>query len=138
MTGPVTETAPGTGDGWRGLRSIETPADIAEGLAALSLIDARLLPVIAATGPVPLRRGPPGYAGLAEVIVGQMVSKASAAAIWSRLSPPGEELTAARMAGLDAAACGGRGPVAGEDEGAEGGRGGLPFRRARSACGLRA
>ncbi|WP_149738268.1 DNA-3-methyladenine glycosylase [Rhizobium sp. RU20A] len=87
------------------MRPIETEGDIAAGLTALGGLDPRLVPIIAATGPVPLRRGPPGFAGLAEVIVGQMVSKASAAAIWARLAPPAQDLTPEVMAGLDDVAC---------------------------------
>ncbi|WP_377290554.1 DNA-3-methyladenine glycosylase family protein [Rhizobium sp. SG2393] len=92
-------------DSWNGHRRIETQGDIAEGLMALAALDPRLVAVIAATGPVPLRRGPPGFAGLAEVIVGQMVSKASAAAIWARLAPAGSLLTPDAMAGMDEAGC---------------------------------
>lgn len=65
--------------------AIETDADIARGLAALRAADRRLDPVIAQSGPVPLRRSEPGFASLASVIVSQQVSKQSAAAIWSRL-----------------------------------------------------
>jgi DNA-3-methyladenine glycosylase II len=66
-------------------RPIETDDDIAEGLAALSLADPRLAPVIAGAGPVPLRRRPAGFEALAEIIVSQMVSKASAAALQAKL-----------------------------------------------------
>ncbi|MFP5077363.1 DNA-3-methyladenine glycosylase family protein [Rhizobium sp. YIM 134829] len=64
---------------------IETHADIALGLEALLRDDPRLAPVIAQAGEIPLRRTAPGYAGLAFIIVSQMISKASAAAIWSRM-----------------------------------------------------
>lgn len=63
--------------------------DIAEGLAALIELDPALLPVIEAAGPVPLRLSVPGFAGLAHIIVSQMVSKASATAIWSRMTARG-------------------------------------------------
>lgn len=63
---------------------IETQADIEAGLKALAALDPRLAPVIAA-GPVPLRRRAPGFAGLAEIVTAQQVSKASAAAIFARL-----------------------------------------------------
>lgn len=75
---------------------IETQDDIARGLAALADLDPRLAPVIAAVDRVPLRRRPPGFAGLAEIVTAQQVSKASAAAIFARL----ERL----VAPLDAAA----------------------------------
>ena len=66
-------------------RMIDGPADIAEGLEALVRLDRRLAPVIDRAGPVPLRREPPGFEGLARIIVSQMVSKASAEALWRRL-----------------------------------------------------
>lgn len=67
------------------IRRIDTPDDVAEGIEALTRIDGRLATVVERAGPVPLRRKAPGYQGLAEIIVAQMVSKASAAAIWTRL-----------------------------------------------------
>ena len=54
---------------------IETQDDIARGLDALARLDPRLVPVIAAAGPVPLRRRAPGFAGLAEIVTAQQVSK---------------------------------------------------------------
>ncbi|MCY1665799.1 DNA-3-methyladenine glycosylase family protein [Rhizobium sp. SL86] len=68
---------------------IRDERDIAEGLAALMDLDPALRPVIEAAGPVPLRLSEPGFAGLAHIIVSQMVSKASANAIWSRMVAQG-------------------------------------------------
>ncbi|MGE6742536.1 DNA-3-methyladenine glycosylase family protein [Allorhizobium pseudoryzae] len=68
---------------------IRDERDIAEGLAALIDLDPALRPVIKAAGPVPLRLSEPGFAGLAHIIVSQMVSKASANAIWSRMLAQG-------------------------------------------------
>lgn len=68
------------------MKPITCEADIATGLAELHCLDARLAAITALAGPVPLRLQPAGYAGLAEIVVSQMVSKASAAAIWARLS----------------------------------------------------
>lgn len=68
---------------------IRCEADIAEGLAALVKLDPALLPVIEAAGPVPLRLSQPGFAGLSHIVVSQMVSKASAAAIWRRIDAAG-------------------------------------------------
>lgn len=65
--------------------TIETAADIAAALAALRRLDPRLEPVIDLAGPVPLRRQAPGFASLAEIIISQQVSKASADAIYRRL-----------------------------------------------------
>lgn len=79
---------------------IRNEADIAAGLAALADIDPALCPVIAAAGPVPLRLSPPGFESLAHIVVSQMVSRASAMAIWNRMlaaGPVAPEL----YAGLD-------------------------------------
>jgi DNA-3-methyladenine glycosylase II len=65
-------------------RTIESEADIAEGLARLGRADRRLKAVIRAAGPVPVRRHPGGFQGLARIVVGQQLSVASAAAIWER------------------------------------------------------
>ena len=67
------------------MRIIRTHEDISAGLAGLVMLDARLEHVVNRAGPVPLRRTDPGYRGIANIIVSQMVSKASAAAIWSRM-----------------------------------------------------
>ncbi|MCP4385587.1 MAG: DNA-3-methyladenine glycosylase 2 family protein [Hyphomicrobiales bacterium] len=66
------------------MRVIATDDDVAEGLVFLARHDGRLKKVIEAAGPIPLRRGPDGLAGLARIVVGQQVSVASAAAIWAR------------------------------------------------------
>jgi DNA-3-methyladenine glycosylase II len=65
---------------------IRERADLDEGIRHLGRIDPLLMPIIARTGPVPLRLSDPGFAGLANIVVSQMVSKASAAAIWRRIS----------------------------------------------------
>lgn len=75
------------------LRRIETLEDIAEGLDALARIDPRLLPVIEAAGEIPLRRRQAGFEGLAAIIVAQMVSRASADAIFARLAERAGDLT---------------------------------------------
>lgn len=67
------------------MKPITCEADIAAGLEALVGRDPRLGEIVAQAGPVPLRLQPAGYAGLAEIVVSQMVSKASASAIWGRL-----------------------------------------------------
>ncbi|GIL01465.1 MAG: DNA-3-methyladenine glycosidase [Alphaproteobacteria bacterium] len=55
------------------------------GLAALIAADPALAPVAALAGPLPLRLSSPDFAGLAGIIVGQQVSRASAEAILRRL-----------------------------------------------------
>ncbi len=82
------------------MRTIETEADIAEGLAYLVKRDRRLKTVLAFAGAVPLRRRPGGFEGLARIIMGQQVSVASAEAIWGRLIAafPGMQVEAIRNA----------------------------------------
>ena len=67
------------------MRRIETDEDVAFGLAALIEIDPRLGPIVAISGAVPLRRRPPGFAGLARVVTAQQVSAQAAASIWTRV-----------------------------------------------------
>jgi DNA-3-methyladenine glycosylase II len=77
------------------VKIITGDADIAEGLAALLEVDPRLEPIAARAGPLPLRLNEPGFAGLAHIIVSQMVSRASADAIWRRIVlGTGEVMTA--------------------------------------------
>lgn len=65
---------------------IETPEHIAAGLAALAAADPRLPAVISFAGEVPLRRRPPSFAALVQIIISQQVSVASASAIGARLA----------------------------------------------------
>src|SRR5882724_2851768 len=64
---------------------IDTDADLDAGIAALVALDPRFAPVVARAGRPPLRRREGGFAGLAQIIVSQQVSVASAAAIHGRL-----------------------------------------------------
>lgn len=82
------------------LHMISTDADVAAGLVDLALIDARLYAVIDKAGPVPLRRQAPGYRGMAGIVVSQMVSRASADAIWRRLEEIAGEITPHHILGL--------------------------------------
>lgn len=65
--------------------SFGTQADLERAVAELVDRDPRIAPVVAITGVPALRRSPPGFAGLARIIVGQQLSVASANAIWRRL-----------------------------------------------------
>jgi DNA-3-methyladenine glycosylase II len=89
-------------------RIIETEACVAEGAAWLAARDARLAAALAATGPLPLRRRPDGFAALWDAIVSQQVSVASANAIWARLQAAGltEAGAVARASDEDLRACG--------------------------------
>jgi DNA-3-methyladenine glycosylase II len=64
---------------------IHTEIDLDNGIAALIAADSRFAAVAARCGRPPLRRREGGFAGLAQIIVGQQVSTASAAAIYGRL-----------------------------------------------------
>lgn len=70
-------------------RIIKTPADVAEGASWLAARDAGLARALAEAGLPPLRRRPDGFAALRDVICGQMVSTAAAAAIIARLDAAG-------------------------------------------------
>jgi DNA-3-methyladenine glycosylase II len=83
------------------LRAIRGQDDIETGLRELLLIDPRLVPVAAVAGPLPLRLVEPGFAGLASIIASQVVSRASADAIWRRITATGP-VTAEAYAALDA------------------------------------
>lgn len=77
---------------------IRDHSHIEEGLEALAGIDPRLSAIIEVAGPVPLRLQEPGFAGLASIVVSQMVSKASAAAIWRRITAAGPVTAASYLA----------------------------------------
>src|ERR1043166_7286123 len=64
---------------------IHTEADLERGIAALIKRDPRFAPVFERTGLPPLRRREGGFEGLAQIIMGQQLSTASAAAIHGRL-----------------------------------------------------
>ncbi|WP_299843375.1 DNA-3-methyladenine glycosylase 2 family protein [uncultured Roseovarius sp.] len=66
-------------------RIIETDACVAEGAEALCKICPKLAYAYGATGKLPLRRRPDGFAQLLSAIVSQQVSVASAGAIWGRM-----------------------------------------------------
>lgn len=80
------------------MHRIATLDDIAAGLDALSVLDGRLAAVRAVAGEVPLRRNPPGFASLAQIVVSQQVSTASAAAIFDRLVALVDPLTPQALA----------------------------------------
>jgi DNA-3-methyladenine glycosylase II len=78
-------------------RLIDSEAALAEAAEGLHALDADFIRrLVEVGGPPPLRLRPPGFAGMAAIIVSQQVSVASATAIFGRLE--------ARLAPLDAAA----------------------------------
>jgi DNA-3-methyladenine glycosylase II len=76
---------------------IDTDADIAAGLAALLAADPRLVAVAAQAGPLPLRRRAGGFSGLANIVVSQQLSTASAGAIWGRLAAAYDPFTPQKL-----------------------------------------
>jgi DNA-3-methyladenine glycosylase II len=79
------------------MRPIRSESDIAGAIERLLTIEPAFKPVVDISGPVPLRRLPTGYEGLAGIIVSQMVSRASADAIWGRLRAMLGEVTPATV-----------------------------------------
>jgi len=67
------------------MRPIRNASDIEAAIVGLVGIAPDFAEIAIKAGPVPLRFQPPGYRGLAGIVVSQMVSRASADAIWTRL-----------------------------------------------------
>ncbi len=78
--------------------------DIAAGLRALKRRCPLMRKAHGLAGDPPLRREPGGFAGLAEIVVGQMLSLASADAIWRRLTAAVRPFEPAAFLMLDDAA----------------------------------
>ena len=77
---------------------LDSEAVLREGVAALAALDP-VMARLAAEGAAPvLRKRPPGFAGLAGIVVGQQISTASAAAIWGRLTARMPDLTPQALA----------------------------------------
>lgn len=82
-------------------RIIEGEADIASGMRALRRKCPHMRRIHDLSGDPPLRRRPPGFEGLARIVIGQQVSVASAAAIWTRFAETLGEVSASRVMALD-------------------------------------
>src|ERR1700742_2127421 len=65
--------------------TLATQRDLERAIRTLLRRDPRLRPIVAETGIPPLRQREAGFAGLAQIVVGQQVSTASATAIWGRV-----------------------------------------------------
>lgn len=83
------------------MRIIACDADIQEAIAELGGKDPRLLPLIEAAGPLPLRRHQPGFSGLCNIIVSQQLSVASANAIWAKTNRVLGAVSPATILGAD-------------------------------------
>jgi len=66
------------------IQEIRNDGDIESGMDHLRRVCPAARRMSAEAGPPPVRRGEPGFAGLARVVVGQQLSVASAGAIWVR------------------------------------------------------
>jgi DNA-3-methyladenine glycosylase II len=73
---------------------IHTEADLDHALAALARIDPRWRGALETAGRPALRRRSDGFAGLAQIVVAQQLSTASAKAIWGRLAASFDPLSA--------------------------------------------
>ncbi|EFO32658.1 DNA-3-methyladenine glycosidase II [Roseibium sp. TrichSKD4] len=76
------------------MQIISSLEDISFAMAELRGLDPKLRPVMESAGNIPLRRRPPDFAGLAQIVTGQLVSVAAAAAIFQRLEAAVSPLTA--------------------------------------------
>jgi len=72
---------------------ISSLEDISFAMAELQDLDPKLRPVMESAGDIPLRRRPADFAGLAQIVTGQLVSVAAAAAIFQRLEAAVSPLT---------------------------------------------
>jgi DNA-3-methyladenine glycosylase II len=84
------------------IRLIACEADLEEGVAALCR-DPRWREVAALAGPLPLRRRAGGFEGLANIIVSQQLSVASARAIWAKVEAAFNPLTPESFVAADEA-----------------------------------
>lgn len=82
------------------MRPIREPADIEAAIAGLVAIAPAFAGIVEKAGPVPLRYQPPGYRGLAGIVISQMVSRASADAIWARLETLAGDVSVAAILAL--------------------------------------
>jgi DNA-3-methyladenine glycosylase II len=73
---------------------------LAEALGLLVEREPKFGPVIDEVGPIPLRSAAPDFEGLAQIVCGQQVSKASAQAIWGRFRGLVPEITAQNISDL--------------------------------------
>lgn len=79
------------------MNRIRTIGDIEKFVDQLVRADPRLKPIQDMAGPLPLRRSEPNFDGLAEIVLSQHVSKASAAAVNQRLRAMISPMTAERL-----------------------------------------
>ncbi|GJE00786.1 DNA-3-methyladenine glycosylase family protein [Methylobacterium isbiliense] len=88
-------------DGAPPARLLDSEEVLREGVAALVACDPVMARIVAQGAVPPLRKRPPGYEGLAAIIVAQQLSTASAGAIWARLKQALPILDAETLAAAD-------------------------------------
>lgn len=76
------------------------PAQAQTAIATLLAIDPAFDGILKTAGPLPWRRRDPGFPGLLQAIVAQMISNQAAAAIWGRLRAVPGALDPATLIGL--------------------------------------
>jgi len=84
--------------------ALESVADIRAGVARLRKVCPTMRRVHDLVGDPPLRRHAAGFQGLAQVVVGQQLSAASAGAIWTRTALAVDPFDARRLLAVDVAA----------------------------------
>lgn len=77
------------------------PNVLSPALVALAERDKDISAALAAIGPPPDRSRPPGFSSLLRAIVGQQISAAAAAALWSRIGAAIDPLTPEAVGQLD-------------------------------------
>ncbi|WP_176086390.1 DNA-3-methyladenine glycosylase 2 family protein [Martelella sp. HB161492] len=82
------------------MAAIYNSKDIETELSRLLALAPALARVAARAGQLPLRRAPSGFAGMAGVVVGQLISKQAASAILARITAACAELTPQRFLSL--------------------------------------
>lgn len=85
------------------MRPIRSEEDIQQAIADLTALAPEFADIAEKARPVPLRYQPPGYRGLAGIVVSQMVSRASADAIWTRLEALAGEVSVGAVSRLSEA-----------------------------------
>ncbi|QPC43298.1 DNA-3-methyladenine glycosylase 2 family protein [Kaustia mangrovi] len=83
------------------MTTIDTLDDLQKGIEALARREPRFAAMMRETGMPPLRRRDGGYRGLLNIVTGQQVSTASAAAIWARMEESLSPLEPGHLDGLD-------------------------------------
>nr|WP_272212430.1 DNA-3-methyladenine glycosylase 2 family protein [Marinicella sp. W31]MDC2878345.1 DNA-3-methyladenine glycosylase 2 family protein [Marinicella sp. W31] len=91
------------------MKRLRNAADLDSAVQGLCESTPAMARIVAKCGAIPLRLRPGGFEGLSEVVVGQLISKQAAAAIFARLTTACDPLTADTYLALSPEARGGLG-----------------------------